>query len=332
MQAHSFEFNGVVRLTRIGTTYVLGTCVLAVAALNTGNNAIYIGVSFMLGALLLSGIASKSGLRHLEVEAGAIDDAWAGRPAGGELRIRNRSRLWSVRDVVLVSRDLAQPVFVPLLPRRGEVVVAATLLFERRGVVELKTIDSYTRYPFGFFLKKRRLRIRGDVVVFPRLLDDEVAQELFRSLAGEQTSDNRPGAGTEIHSFRDYTRGDSLRHVYWKKSAGVGRWIMKQTEAESAREVHVVIDPYKPRSVSDDEFEGMISEAATFIHGAWSRGFEVTLSLPRTDVRVHERQWPAPLFRSLALLQAAHEPVHKVVGRNAVFFSAGGGRRDAKSA
>jgi len=76
-----FEFNGVVRLTRIGTTYILGTIVLAIAALNTGNNAIYIGVAFMLACLLLSGLASKGGLKHLQVEIGAIDEAWAGRPA-----------------------------------------------------------------------------------------------------------------------------------------------------------------------------------------------------------------------------------------------------------
>ena len=32
--------------------------------------------------------------------------------------------------------------------------------------------------------------------------------------------------GTEIHSFREFVRGDSLRQVYWKKSASLGRWIM----------------------------------------------------------------------------------------------------------
>ena len=31
-------------------------------------------------------------------------------------------------------------------------------------------------------------------------------------------------------SFRDYAPGDSLRQVYWKKSASAGRWIVKQTE------------------------------------------------------------------------------------------------------
>ena len=43
-RASDFPFNGVVRLTRIGTTYVLFTIVIGFAALNTGNNALYIAL------------------------------------------------------------------------------------------------------------------------------------------------------------------------------------------------------------------------------------------------------------------------------------------------
>ena len=329
---HAFEFNGVVRLTKVGTAYIFATIVLSVAALNTGNNAIYIGVSFMLGCLLLSGIASKGGLKHLEVEIAAIDEAWVGRAADGVLRIRNRSRIWNVRDVVIVSPDLAAPVLAPLLPRREEVIVPAQFLFHRRGLAEVKTLDSYTRYPFGFFFKKRRLRVHSEVVVYPRIHPDETPRARFRAEDGEQNVEQRPGEGTEIHSFRDYARGDSLRHVYWKKSASLGRWIMKQTEAEAARSVHVIVDPYKPRSVSADDFEEMISDAATFIFDASSRGYDVTLSLPRIDIRARDGQSATPMFRALALLEPVYEPVHQGVERNAVFFSASGGRHEAKSA
>ncbi len=331
-EPHAFEFDGVVRLTKIGTTYVIGTVVLAVAALNTGNNALYIAVSFMLGCLLLSGIASKSGLKHLRVEIGAIEEAWAERPADGVLRIRNTSRIWNVRDVIFVSPDLAEPVFVALLPRREEVVVTASFLFRYRGIAELETIDSYTRYPFGLALKKRRQRVQSEVVVFPRLLAEDLTRERFQALAGDQNADQRAGQGTEIHSFREYARGDSLRHVYWKKSASLGRWIIKQTEAEAARSVRVVIDPYRPRHVSSEQFEEMISAAATFLYDATGRGFDVTLALPRVDVRVRERQPAAPLFRALALLEPVYEPVHQPLDRDAILFSVARGSHDAKSA
>jgi uncharacterized protein (DUF58 family) len=326
-----WEFKGVVRLTRIGTTYIISTVVLAVSAINTGNNALYIAVSFMLGCLLLSGIASKGGLSHLGVEITGIDEAWAGKPAPGILRVHNRSRIWNVRDVILTGDSLAAPVLVPIVPRRGEVVVYSDFLFPRRGRAHVNRIDSYTRYPFGFFLKKRRLHVNSEVIVFPHIRSRESVEERFRAEKGEQTSVSRRGSGTETHSFRDYSAGDSMRHVAWKKSANAGRWIIKQTAADAARSIHVLVNPYRPPGTTDEAFEEMISEAATFIFHAAARGVDITLSLPRVKVRIRESESPAALFRALALLEAVYEPVMQYE-RNAVVFSVAGGPHDAKSA
>jgi uncharacterized protein (DUF58 family) len=321
MNTLPFEFKGVVRLTRTGTIYLVSTMVLAISAVNTGNNALYIAVSLMLGCLLLSGLASKGGLKKLELELLSIDEAWAARETAGTIRLRNRSRIWSVRDVVLTSEAFAQPILIPVLPHRSELTVAATFLFPRRGMAQVSAIDSYTRYPFGFFLKKRRMRVASDVIVYPRVLADDTASERFRSASGDQTPSNRPGPGTEIHAFRDYVRGDSLRQVHWKKSASVGRWIMKQTEAEDGRSVHVVVDPYKSRETTDEELEEMISAAATFVFHSLARGLDVTLLLPRMTLRTREAEGAAPLFRALALLEPIYEPVNLLIDRDAVVFS-----------
>ena len=316
-----WQFDGVVRFTKVGTTYLVTTVILAVAAVNTGNNALYLGVSLMLGSLLLSGMASKGGLKHLHVEIGGMDDVWAGRPAYGTLRVRNDSRLWNVRDVILTSSALAEPVVIPVLPRKQTVEVSASFLFTKRGLVHVNAIDSYTRYPFGFFLKKRRVKISSDVVVYPRILAEDAAHDRFRPLSGEQSVANRPGSGSEIHSFREYVRGDSLRHLHWKKSASLGRWIMKQTDAEAAKSVHVVIDPFKPATASEESFEQMIAEAATFVWNAVQQNFDVTLSLPRVTLRARENEPASPLFRAMALVEPVYEPVHQVLDRSSVLFS-----------
>ncbi|MGZ8710921.1 MAG: DUF58 domain-containing protein [Thermoanaerobaculia bacterium] len=323
--AASFSFKGVVRLTRIGTTFIIFTVVIGFAALNTGNNPLYIGLTFMLGALLLSGLASKGGLKHLDVTLEDVGEAWVGRPADAVLRISNDSRIGNVRDVVVVSDDMAAPALVPLLARRSNERVHAPLVFRRRGRVELNTVDLYTRYPFGFFLKKRRVKIRGEMIVFPRLLDEEVQRERLQPTTGEQASANRPGMGSEIHSFRDFVEGDSFRHINWKKSASIGRWIVKQTDLDAARAVHVVVDPYRPPGASDDEFEYMVSEAATFIHHVLQRGVDVILQMPRVTMRSKEGQGAHTMFRALALIEPAHEPVHQTVDRGTIVFALKGG-------
>lgn len=316
-----WEFKGVVRLTKIGTTFLVSTLILAIAAVNTGNNALYIAVTFMLGSLLLSGLASKGGLQTLDVEILGIDEAWAMRPAAGRLRIRNRSRLWSVRDLILVSEALAHAMHVPVVPRRGEVTIEIDFYFPRRGLARVSAIEAYTRYPFGFVLKKRRLRVDSEVIVLPRIVEDDQAHERFVSVAGDQSTSSRTGLGSEIHSFREYNRGDSLRHVHWKKSASLGRWIMKQTAVETSHSIVVVVDPWKPPHVSEEAFEEMVTAAASFVHHAARRGFDVTLALPRTTVRARESESTVSLMRALALLEMSRESLVQVLDRDAVVFS-----------
>jgi uncharacterized protein (DUF58 family) len=316
----AWQFNGVVRLTRLGTGFLVFTLVIGFAAINTGNNALYIGLSFMLGALLLSGMASKGGLKHLRVEFDSVDEAWAGRPAHGRLRVANRSRIWNLRDVIVTSDELHAPLLIPQLARRGAGEFDVVFCFQRRGVVHLSFVDLYTRYPFGFFLKKRRVRIDGEVVVYPKLLDDSASRERFRAVEGELFASNRPGPGHEVHSFRDYVRGDSLRHVAWKKSASLGRWIIKQTEVEAGRAMHIVVDPYRPRGASDDDFEWMISEAATAAFEALRRELELVVSLPHLTLR-SDRDGGGAIFRALALLQPSHERVAMAVERTSIVFS-----------
>ncbi|MGA8806476.1 MAG: DUF58 domain-containing protein [Thermoanaerobaculia bacterium] len=315
-----WQFDGVVRLTRIGTSFVIFTVVIGFAAINTGNNALYIGLSLMLGCLLLSGVASKDGLKQLVVEFDGVDEAWAMRPAHGRLRIRNRSRIWNVRDVIITSEELAAPLSLPLVKRREVIIVHAMFSFRRRGLTQLTRVDLYTRFPFGFFLKKRRPRITGDVVVFPRLLGDDIPRDRFRPNRGDLQSANRIGGGTDIHSFRDYVRGDSLRRVHWKKSASLGLWIIKQTEVETGRSVHIVVDPCRPPAVSEESFEEMISEAATFLDDALKSGLEVVFSIPQVTLR-SDREGAASMFRALALLDATREPIAQAVDRDSVIFS-----------
>ena len=131
------------------------------------------------------------------------------------------------------------------------------------------------------------------------------------------------GYSVEFAQHRDYVRGDSLRHVAWKKSASLGRWIIKQTELEAGRAVHVAVDPFKPRGVSDEAFEWMISEAATVVYDALRRELDVILSIPHLILR-SDRDGAGAVFRALALLGPSHEPVALAVERNSIIFSVRG--------
>jgi len=89
-------------VTKVGVVYVLVTLVIAIAALNTGNNLLYIVVAVMLAAILVSGIASALVLRELELDIRLPEHVYAGRPVVGRIVLHNpRRRLpaFSIRVV-----------------------------------------------------------------------------------------------------------------------------------------------------------------------------------------------------------------------------------------
>ena len=79
-------------VTRSGVLYEVSTVLIAVAALNTGNNLLYIIVAAMLAAIIVSGIASAAVLRELELEVLVPDHVFAKTPVLGRLVLRNPRR------------------------------------------------------------------------------------------------------------------------------------------------------------------------------------------------------------------------------------------------
>jgi uncharacterized protein (DUF58 family) len=89
-------------VTRAGIIYITITLLIGIAALNTGNNLLYIVVAAMLSAILVSGIASAMVLRELELDIRLPEHVFAGRPVLGKIAVRNpRARIpaFSIRVV-----------------------------------------------------------------------------------------------------------------------------------------------------------------------------------------------------------------------------------------
>jgi uncharacterized protein (DUF58 family) len=79
-------------VTKAGVIYVLVTLLIGIAALNTGNNLLYIVVAAMLAAILVSGVVSALVLRGLELEVRLPEHVFAGRPVVGRIILRNPRR------------------------------------------------------------------------------------------------------------------------------------------------------------------------------------------------------------------------------------------------
>jgi uncharacterized protein (DUF58 family) len=93
-------------VTREGLVYSLFVLVIGIAALNTGNNLLFIVVSAMLAAIIVSGVASASVLRGLELDVSVPAHVFAGTSAMARVTLRNRRARTPSFSVSVVPRRM----------------------------------------------------------------------------------------------------------------------------------------------------------------------------------------------------------------------------------
>jgi uncharacterized protein (DUF58 family) len=89
-------------VTKEGILYMLLVLIVGIAALNTGNNLLFIVVSALLAAIIISGLVSAIILRRLELEIGLPEHVFANDAIQGRIALRNRSRFLPAFSVSVV--------------------------------------------------------------------------------------------------------------------------------------------------------------------------------------------------------------------------------------
>lgn len=237
------------RLTRAGIVYLAAVFVLVLAAVNTGNNLLFLVLACMLAAILISGILSRAVLAGITLRFALPEHIFVGQPVLAEVELHNQKKMlpsFSVR-VSGESRGaappiLSRPVFFPYLGPHASAQQKAELCFGRRGIYRQSSVAVRTRFPFGFFEKTRLVGAGTEIVVYPRVEPAAQFYEVLPLLSGEMASHFR-GRGHELHSLRDYLPSDSARFVDWKVTAKSGRLMTREFTREDERRVMLVFDP-----------------------------------------------------------------------------------------
>jgi uncharacterized protein (DUF58 family) len=238
------------RLTREGIIYLGAVFILILAAVNTGNNLLFMILSCSLAGILISGILSRVVLTGVDLKFDLPEHIFAEQPVLAELELRNEKQMlpsFSLRVVGEAKKGEAQiltrPVYFPFIQRLGAARQKVELVFPRRGVYRQNAFGIRTRFPFGFFEKTRKVNSNMEIVVYPRVEPTEQLYEVLPLLSGEMASYFR-GRGHELHSLRSYQPTDSARFVDWKVSAKTGRLMVREFAREDERRVLLVLDPF----------------------------------------------------------------------------------------
>jgi hypothetical protein len=265
--------------TREGALYLVIIIIIAVAALNTGNNLLFIILSSLLAGILVSGVISKIVLSGLELEFVLPDHIFAEHPMVSSLVLHNLKWVFPSFSVTLKGRDAGQdqrkgkaeseparrildePVYIPYIPHRSSVTQHVELVFPRRGRYTQEGFRVSTQFPFGFLRKAHEIETRQEILVLPNVQPTEEFYEILPLISGELESLSK-GRGHDLYAIRDYQESDSARHVDWKASAKTQQLKVREFTREDERRVILAFDSSLPGS--DEKTLAKFEKAVTF--------------------------------------------------------------------
>jgi uncharacterized protein (DUF58 family) len=252
---------------------------VAIAALNTGNNLLFLILASLISIILMSGILSSITLLGLELKLSLPEHIFAGQPVRSRVEVINQKLTlpsFSLRvDGAPAEKHggkaamLETPVYFPYIPKHDRAEQTVPMTFPKRGIYRQEAFRILTRFPFGFLQKARRVDLQSQALVYPSV---EATQDFLEILPGVQgmMESLTKGRGQDLYSLRNYLPRDSFRHVHWKASARLGTLMVREFTQEEDCRVILVLDPHASSSLSAkeaaDRFERAVSICAAM---AW---------------------------------------------------------------
>ncbi|MHB8756014.1 MAG: DUF58 domain-containing protein [Candidatus Acidiferrales bacterium] len=249
------------RLTREGIIYLAAVFVIVLAAINTGNNLLFMILACLLAGILISGIISRVVLTGLELNIELPEHVFAGQPILATVEVRNEKNMmpsFSLRVVGTGEKTggeiLSRPVYFPYIPHDNSARQKVELLFPRRGVYRQGAFGIRTKFPFGFLEKTRHVNSEMELVVYPHIEPTDEFYEILPLLTGEIETLHR-GRGYDLYSIRDYLSTDSARFVDWKASAKSAALKVREFAREDERRLILAFDPSLDTASSESDLE-----------------------------------------------------------------------------
>jgi uncharacterized protein (DUF58 family) len=301
-------------ITREGAVYIVTVLVLALAAINTGNNLLFLIISTLLSAIIASGIVSRASLKAISVSVQIPENVFEGERFSLKVSLRNQKRFFPAFSILVEDLALRRPfpalaglrqfvfrrsatktdetgngssvlrhaAFFPLVRAREKRIELVSQSFPKRGLYSLEGLRISTRFPFGFFKRSEHIRAQGKILVYPSIHELSGFFHLLPFLPGS-IEGRRTGRGESLYAIRKYAPGDSSRLVDWKATAKTGELMAREYARDEESKFCIIFDtliqlplPVRYR----EEFEKAVTLAASLAAHFIEEGAEVEFLTP----------------------------------------------------
>lgn len=299
------------RFTREGKFFVGITIGVGAAAINTGNNLLYLLLGMLLALIIVSGLMSELSLRDLTVVRRLPARAQVGKPHLVEIEVFNHKKRVPSYAIEVEDLRAGQPAdkrcfFLKISPHSAQVAAY-------RRTPNLRGRDSHvgfriaTRFPFGLFEKSREVPAEGDLIIYPAIDPVTLGASPPGQFFGGETSLAR-GHGEDLVGLRPLREGEDQRDVHWRKSAQARQLITRERARETRPDVSIPLDLRKPAEANetwDALFERKVRDVASRAVAHLKRGDVVFIRTNTGKVTRADKAVGADvLLRYLALVEA----------------------------
>ena len=241
-----------------GLIYGVLTVFVALAAVNTQNNLLFWVFGVLLSGVMISGIVS--GVMMMGVQARRIDpgSGAVGEPLVVGYEIQNRNRIFPIFNIHIEERiggrrtgnanwrSLMKPSRAWIMHIGPQESVHGESVFwpTSRGEARFDQLRIWTTFPFGLVKKSVTISQPQHTLIFPRLY--QLKHGVLKAVTPAGPMGNRisqhPGAGDDYHGMREYRPGDSMRHIAWKRMAGLDQLVSIERSRPSPPKVRVILN------------------------------------------------------------------------------------------
>jgi len=257
--ARRYRLPRQLRVPFAGRAFLLVTLGVGVAAVNTGNNLLYLALSLNLSLILLSGILSEGTLRNVTLKARLASEAFAGEEAFLAVTCSAEAKRFPGISLVATLRAGEDPVTVRFPDIAPGTSVTRVIPFRptRRGELDSIHASVSTRFPFSLFEKSVELDVPAGVIVYPRPSPHPAWYQDLPVAAPSVHPFQSGRVGAFPRGVREHLPADPVRDIHWKTTARTGRWMVKEREGEATP----AIDLFVEESGTPEGFEARLSEA-----------------------------------------------------------------------
>lgn len=205
------------RVTLLGAMILALLLASGMLAFTTSQNAFFLLFSLLLASILISSFINRLMLAGLTAEIELPPHAMAHRELDLKLILRN-GKSWLPSFALEAKLPNGSSLHVPMLQASSSVALSFPHRWLQRGKPDPLTVDLQTRFPFGFSIRRTRIRIPIAQALYPPVDAESGFEDAYKLLL-RQTRHQSFAGSEEFSHLRLYVPGDPARHIAWSASA-----------------------------------------------------------------------------------------------------------------